>query len=220
MREPTVPGLIRIPLLHFLAPALGLLLGLPGCTTSVPVETVIPTPLIAPLPMRVAVYYDPGLNNFEHTEKIEGATDYQVKLGNASQLMFSKLFASMFQQVEVVNSLEEAYTNDQPYDAIIHPAILELQVAPPSKLESDFFEAWIKYRIDAFDKERQPIVNWIVTGYGKAEPGLLDSSGALRTATVTAMRDAAANIVIKFKRQPRVRAWMEEQERAHAASSQ
>ncbi|MCJ7555743.1 MAG: hypothetical protein MUP90_02370 [Gammaproteobacteria bacterium] len=209
---------IRIPACLGLPAAL--LFGLSACTTSIPIETSIPTPLIAPLPNRVAVYYDPGLSNFEHTEKIVGGTDYQVKLGDANQRMFAKLFTSMFEEVVQVDSLEQAFSDARGFDAIINPAITELQIAPPSKLESAFFEAWIKYRIDAFDKDRKPIVNWVVTGYGKAEPEMFNSSDALRAATVTAMRDAAANIVIKFKRQPRVREWIQEQERLHAAPSE
>jgi hypothetical protein len=197
-----------------------LLLGLSACTTSIPIETTIPTPLIAPLPNRVAVYYDPGLSNFEHTEKIVGGTDYQVKLGDANQRMFAKLFSYMFQEVVQVDSLEQAFADNQGFDAIINPAILDLEIAPPSKLESAFFEAWIKYRIDAFDKDRKPIVNWVVTGYGKAEPEMFNSAETLQAATVTAMRDAAANIVIKFKRQPRVREWIQEQERLHAAPTE
>lgn len=197
-----------------------LLLGLSACTTTVPVETSIPTPVIAPLPNRVAVYYDPSLSNFEHTEKIVGGTDYQVKPGDANRLMFAKLFSYMFAEVVEVGSLEEAYADTRGFDAIINPAIMELQIAPPSAPESAFFEAWIKYRIDAFDKEGKPIVNWVVTGYGKAEPEIFKSSDALHAATVTAMRDAAANIVIKFKRQPRVREWIQEQERLHATPSE
>ena len=191
---------------------------LSACTTTIPIETTIPTPLIAPMPNRVAVYYDPGLYNFEHTEKIVGGTDYQVKLGDANQRMFAKLFSYMFQEVVQVDSLEQAFSDTRGFDAIINPAILDLEIAPPSKPESAFFEAWIKYRIDAFDKDRQPIVKWVVTGYGKAEPEMFHSSDALHAATITAMRDAAANIVIKFKRQPRVREWIQEQERLHAAS--
>ncbi len=197
-----------------------LLLSLSACTTTIPIETSIPTPLIAPLPNRVAVYYDPGLANFEHTEKIVGGTDYQVKLGDANRRMFAKLFSFMFEEVVEVDSLEQGYTDTRGFDAIINPAVMELQISPPSKEESAFFEAWIKYRIDAFDKDRKPIVNWIVTGYGKAEPEMFKSSSALHAATVTAMRDAAANIVIKFKRQPRVREWIQEQERLHAAPSE
>jgi hypothetical protein len=192
---------------------------LAGCTTTVPIETNIPTPLIAPMPVRVAVFYDPSLTDFEHTEDIVGGSDWVVKLGNANMTMFNKLFASMFQTVVKVDSLEQAFADSQGYDAIITPSIVELQIAPPSRLGSDFFEAWVKYRIDAFDNDQKPIVKWVVTGYGKAEPEMLGGSNALSAATVTAMRDAAANIVIKFKKQPRVREWIDEQERLHGLSA-
>ena len=190
---------------------------LAGCTTTVPIETSIPTPLIAPMPVRVAVFYDPSLVNFEHTEKIKGGTDWTVQLGDANMKMFTRLFASMFATVEKVDSLEQAFADDEGYDAIITPSIVELQMAPPSRMESEFFEAWVKYRIDAFDNDRKPIVKWVVTGYGKAEPEMLGSSDALSAATVTAMRDAAANIVIKFKKQPRVREWIDQQERLNGS---
>jgi len=186
---------------------------LAGCTTTVPIETNIPTPLIAPMPVRVAVFYDPSLTDFEHTEDVVGGSDWVVQLGNANMTMFNKLFASMFATVVKVDSLEQAFADTEGYDAIITPSIVELQIAPPSRLESDFFEAWVKYRIDAFDNDQKPIVKWIVTGYGKAEPEMLGSSDALSAATVPAMRDAAANIVIKFKKQPRVREWIDAQER-------
>jgi len=195
------------------------LLILAGCTTTVPIEINIPTPLIAPMPVRVAVFYDPSLTDFEHTEDIVGASDWVVQLGNANMTMFTKLFASMFATVVKVDSLEQAFADSQGYDAIITASIVELQIAPPSRLESDFFEAWVKYRIDAFDNDRKPIVKWVVTGYGKAEPEMLGSSDALSAATVTAMRDAAANIVIKFKKQPRVRAWIDEQEHSNGSSA-
>lgn len=194
------------------------LASLAACTTTVPIETDIPTPLIAPMPVRVAVFYDPSLTNFEHTEDIVGGADWIVKLGDANMNMFSKLFASMFATVVSVDSLEQAFADTEGYDAIITPSIVELQIAPPSKLESDFFEVWVKYRIDAFDNDRKPIVKWVVTGYGKAEPEMLGGSDALSSATVTAMRDAAANIVIKFKKQPRVREWIDQQERLHGLS--
>lgn len=190
---------------------------LAGCTTTVPIETNIPTPLIAPMPVRVAVFYDPSLTAFEHTEDVPGGSDWIVQLGDANITMFAKLFASMFATVVKVDSLEQAFADSEGYDAIITPSIAELQIAPPSKLESEFFEAWVKYRIDAFDNDRKPIVKWVVTGYGKAEPEMLGSSDALSAATVTAMRDAAANIVIKFKKQPRVREWIDQQERLNGS---
>lgn len=190
---------------------------LTGCTTTVPIETDIPKPLIAPMPVRVAVYYDPSLMNFEHTEDIVGGSDWVVQLGNANMEMFSRLFGSMFATVEKVDSLEQAFADSKGYDAIVTPSIVELQIAPPSRLGSEFFEVWVKYRIDAFNNDQKPIVKWVVTGYGKAEPEMLGSSDALSAATVTAMRDAAANIVIKFKRQPRVREWIDQQERLNGS---
>ncbi len=188
---------------------------LSACTHSVPVDTEFPEPLIAPMPVAVAVYYDESLSNFEHTESIEQGSDWKVKLGDANLKMFERLFESMFQNLVPVSSPEAGFAQGSRFEAIIIPAIEEMQIAPPRYGESEFFEAWIQYRVEAFHPDREPIVNWLVSGYGRSEGSMLQPSKSLQEATVLAMRDAAANIVIKFRQQPRIREWLDQQENAN-----
>lgn len=188
---------------------------LTACVHSVPVDTEFPEPLVAPLPVEVAVYYDESLIDFEHTESIEQGSDWRVRLGDANLRMFERLFGSMFENLVTVPSMEAAFAEGDRFEAIIVPAIEEMQVAPPRYGESEFFEAWIQYRVEAFRPNREPIVNWLVSGYGRSEGSILQPSKSLQEATVLAMRDAAANIVIKFRQQPRVREWLDQQEGAN-----
>ncbi len=188
---------------------------LSACTHSVPVETEFPEPLIAPMPVEVAVYYDESLTGFEHTELIEQGSDWKVKLGDANLRMFERLFASMFENLVPVDSPDAGFAQGSRFEAIIIPAIEEMQIAPPRYGESEFFEAWIQYRVEAFHPNREPIVNWLVSGYGRSEGSMLQPSKSLQEATVLAMRDAAANIVIKFRQQPRIREWLDQQEGAN-----
>jgi hypothetical protein len=181
----------------------------------VPVVTTFPQPVVAPLPVEVAVYYDDNLRSFEHTEVIDQGTDWNVKLGGASLGMFQELFNSMFETVTEVPSLEAAFAEGDRFEAVIVPGIQEMQVAPPRFGESEYFEAWIQYRVEAYRPDRDPIINWLVSGYGRSEASLLTPASSLQRATVVAMRDAAANILIKFKQQPRVREWLEQQEGGH-----
>ena len=202
---------------HILMLWLGVLsaVALAACTHSVPVDTQFPEPLVAPLPVEVAVYYDESLVDFEHTEAIEQGSDWKVRLGDASLRMFERLFESMFENLVAVPSVEAAFAEGDRFEAIIVPAIEEMQIAPPRYGESEFFEAWIQYRVEAFRPNREPIVNWLVSGYGRSEGSVLQPSKSLQEATVLAMRDAAANIVIKFRQQPRVREWLDQQEGAN-----
>jgi len=206
---------VRLAGIYLRITALATLL-LSGCTQTVQVDLDVPTPLIVPLPMKVAVYLHPSMKDYKHLENVPLQSNWNLRLDDANALMFDKLLGSMFREVIKVDSRESAFAMENEVDAVIVASIEDLQVAPPKRLESEFFETWIQYRIEAYDKARAPIVDWKVSGYGRSEAGMFGKSDALKEATVMAMRDAAASIVIKFKRQPRVKEWILQQEQADA----
>lgn len=188
--------------------AIPMALALGACTQTVQVQLDVPTPLVVPMPMTVAVYLHPSLKDYKHLEDIPLQSNWNLRLDDANEVMFNKLLGSMFKKIIKVDSVEQAFAMGEQLDAVVVAAIEDLQVAPPKRLESEFFETWIQYRIEAYDMDQAPIVNWEVSGYGRSEAGMFNKSDALREATVMAMRDAAANIVIKFKQQPRVKEWI------------
>jgi len=166
--------------------------------------------------MKVAVFLHPSLKDYKHLEDIPLQSNWNLRLDDANAVMFNKLLGSMFREIIKVDSIEQAFAMDAGLDAVVVAAIEDLQVAPPKRLESEFFETWIQYRIEAYDMEQAPIVSWVISGYGRSEAGMFNKPEALREATVMAMRDAAANIVIKFRQQPRVKEWILQQEKDDA----
>lgn len=95
---------------------------------------------------------------------------------------------------------------------IIAPSIEEVQFAIPKQTGSEFYEVWISYRLDLYDTNGNRLGEYPVIGYGKANEanfsGLGQASPALNTATIWALRDAAAMLSFQFRSQAQSQDWL------------
>ena len=177
-----------------------------GCTgANVVVNTVVPSPLVEPMPLRVGVFFDESLKGYVHEETLEDHGNFRIELGAVQAPVFERVFDALFDETVALPSTAAA----DGVAAVIVPVFEELQFAIPAQTRSHFFEVWIKYRIDVYDSKGELIVQWPLPAYGKSNErnfGFMeDSKGSgLNEASVRALRDAAAHLSFYFPRVPEV----------------
>ena len=188
---------------------LGLLLILAACEQSVSlkVDTEIPTPVIARMPVKMGVYYQDELRNFVYEENTEERPNWKIESGSSHVALFEQILSSMFVETKEVAGTAANST----VDAVLLPSVAEMQFALPPETKTDFYEAWVKYKIELYNQDGSPIANWSVTGYGKSSSEFMKSRDkGINAAVNQALRDAGAKFALGFSRVEEVGAWLEQ----------
>lgn len=196
---PTLPAIQATRLAAILVLAM-----LSACgVKQVTVKDTFPVPVLKQYSQHVGLYMDAAFRNYTHSEKLPGGSRWSIDLGVANAALYEQILAGMFTRVS-----EVASTKSSAVEAIIKPEIEEFQFATPAENQTDFYEAWFKYRIRFYDAQGKQLAAWPMTAYGRSESQFLDAKESLRDATQVAMRDAAAAMVLEFERHPAVRAFL------------
>ena len=176
--------------------------------SNVTIEGSFPTPNISKLPLTVAVYYDDALREFAYMEYSEtGSEEFNIESGQSHIELFNAVLPAMFDQVVIVDSMEDAEA--QGVDAVFAPLIEEFQLALPAKTKLDVYEVWIKYNMRLVTAEGDYIADWVLTSYGKTPTETFRSTeAAINDAAVVALRDLASSFSLSFSQVPEVRDWL------------
>jgi hypothetical protein len=178
-----------------------------ACTQSVSirVDSDVPVPTVARIPLDMGVYYDAALRDYAYTEDTEDRPDWRIESGASQVALFDRILPSMFQSVATAQSTAGV----AGVAGVVAPRVAEMQFALPTETKTDFYEAWIKYQLQLYDADGQLVAEWPVTGYGKAETKLLKGKDeGLAAAINLAMRDAGAKLALGFEQVPDVRRWL------------
>lgn len=172
---------------------------------SLKVDSAIPVPLVVRLPLNMGVVYDDELRNYAYEEDSEERPNWKIDSGASHAALFEQVLPAMFQEVTEVAAVAAA----APVDAVLTPAVVEMQFALPAETGLDFYEAWIKYDLALYDQGGMRIARWTVTGYGKSPPGLMKSRAqGLNAAVNQALRDAGARFALGFSEVAEIDAWL------------
>jgi hypothetical protein len=185
------------------------LLVVAGCSgAKVAVPPVLPVPLVNQLPMVIGVHLSEDLLKYAHKEKLEGGGDWEIDLGGAQTTMFDNLLTGMFRQVKIVS---DPAAPGGEVSGVLVPSLEEVQFSTPDQTRTDYFEVWVRYRFELYDREGRLAGEWPLTAYGKANVrhyGMNSRQPALQAAAVSALRDAMAFFTVQFTTVPPVRAWL------------
>ena len=202
---------------------LSLLLG--GCTTTaVTVEATFPErPVIEQLPLEVAVVYDDAFQRYTLSESIPQRGNWEIDLGAAQVALFRAMLPALFSAVTERDALAPE-PEDSSAELLLRPQLQDMQFSIPYQTRSNFFEVWLKYEIELYERDGETLVaRYPLTGYGRTRDGFLDSAQvAIEQAAITALRDAGAFFAIEFPRNQdalaaaRVRAEQLRREKARA----
>ena len=200
---------MRIQVLYkFIAP-LGLALFLTACqqSMSLRVDSEIPSPVVSRLPVKMGVVYTDELRNYVYEEDSEDRPEWKIDSGASHLALFQQILTAMFAEVTEVPT-----TNTRvEVHAVLLPSISEMQFALPAETKTDFYEAWIKYHVELYNRDGSAIANWSVTGYGKSSTEFMKSRDkGLNAAVNQALRDAGARFALGFSKVANVSAWLEQ----------
>jgi hypothetical protein len=170
---------------------------LAGCGSNVTLDPVtIPTPLIDPMPLSVAVRIPAEFESYVHEDEVLGREKWRIDLGRSNAALFSQLFEFMFDEVTVLGPDDDAST--LAIDALIEPSIDAFEFSVPSQSKTESYAVWIRYRLKVYDSAGDMYANWPLSAYGKSEQFGLTGDEPLKRAAILAMRDAAALMIMNF----------------------
>ena len=191
---------------------------LAACSSSVLVEADFPDPLVEVLPVRIGVILDEALTGYEHYEEIPQQATYSIHIGDANAVMLDQLFGAMFAETQPVDDVPLGPADRVGLDGVLRPELEKYEFEVPIGEKDEFVEVWMQYRLRLYETDGELIVEWPVSGYGKAELG--NREEALNRATVVAMREVGATISTKFNEQPQVGYWLQERQNEAALSAE
>jgi hypothetical protein len=173
----------------------------------------IPEPLVAKVPVSVALFMPQEFSQYVHIEERWG-TDWNIEIGKAQTQAISQLMNAMFDRVIPVDSLNAGAQLDSGISAILEPSVEEYAFVTPRDAGSPFFAVSIKYRVNVYLPDGKLADSWGFTGYGTAPAGGLSNTEPLVNATALAMRDAGAKLAVEFREQAIVRGLLPEEQSA------
>jgi len=184
-------------------------LTLNACEQSLSLQTKsdVPVPLVTQLPLHIGVYYKDEFRNYIHTENSEDRQNWSIDSGASQVALFDQVLPSMFTTISYVKDPALATASD--VDAVIIPQVEEMQFALPHETQSEFYEAWIKYKIGIYDDKGGLIAEWPLTAYGKSSTAFLQSRDQGMLAAVnSAFRDLGAKLSLGFAKVAVIRQWL------------
>ena len=184
-------------------------LTLAGCASAVVVESQFPAPLIETLPLAVGVFYEPELRDFIHAEALPRSATWTIDLGDANIAMLGPIFGAMFASTRELENLPPTPTESASVDAVLSSTLERFEFDVPRASRDEFVEVWLQYRLQLLDPGGVLLIDWPVSGYGKAEIDG-DREAAVHRAAIIAMREAGAMISTQFMEQEAVREWLDE----------
>ena len=179
-----------------------------GAQVVVPLE--FPVPLVRTLPVNMAWHLDDELTGYVHRESLEKSGNFAIDLGAAQQPMFDNLSRGMFASHTF---LKQSSANGS-VNGVLKPSIEELQFSTPKQTRTDYYEVWIRYKVELFDPDGTLRGDWPLTAYGKANVqnyGMNTAGPALQAAAIAACRDAMAYFALHFEKVPVVKDWLSDQ---------
>lgn len=188
-----------------------------GCVSSVVVESDFPKPLVEPLPVTMGVIFDDDLMNYVHVESLPQQSAWVIDLGDANIQLLSPLFEAMFVETQRVDAVPVAGSVGK-LDGVIKPRLEKFEFDVPIRERDEFVEVWMQYLLTLYEPDGSVVVEWPVSGYGKAELGRRRED-SVRRAAIVAMREVGATISTKFAEQPDVSYWLQEKRNEAALSA-
>ena len=175
-----------------------------GCSTSaqVQIDSPFPTVVSKPKAVKAAIVFSDEFKAYVATPN----SKTNIALGSAQTELLSNAFRGLFRDIEFVSAKEDVTLENA---LVITPSVQEVQVSTPSDTYLNVYEVWIKYSLDIHSASGDQVDSWFMPAYGKTPDSfMLSKSNAIEEATVIALRDAGAKLMLDFYRIPSVYNWL------------
>ncbi|MFQ3263161.1 MAG: hypothetical protein ACI8WL_000514 [Polaribacter sp.] len=185
------------------------LLFLASCssTATVEIDTSFPAVLAKPGVLSAVIIFDDEFASYVGKPN----ENTSVSIGKAQVNLLKNAFSGLFSSIEFASSIDNLNANS---GIIITPSVRQIQVSTPSEHYLNVFEVWIKYNLKIETADGRLIVNWFMPAYGKTPDVFMSSKErAIEQATIIALRDAGAKLLLDFYRIPALNQWITEQQK-------
>lgn len=182
-----------------------------ACTTTAPVDSDFPDPVVNKIALKVGVRYSDEFREYVYRDQIPGEPGWVVIMGSANTTMFDKVVSGMFDETMALNGSGPPTDNDADVDAIIEPELESYEFAIPTEWGTSNFTVWITYRMKMYRPDGTLIASWPVRAYGESRFQFFNKDESLADATTMAIRDAGAYLSLYFEEEPRIREWLREE---------
>jgi hypothetical protein len=175
-----------------------------GCSSGaqIKIEESFPTVLYESKNINTTVVFDEAFRIYS-ANPVENVT---IDMGQAQVDLLTKAFQGLFNEVTVVSSKDEVKATSE---LVIIPSVREVQLSTPSDSYLNVYEIWIKYNLDIETFDGEAIDSWFMPAYGKTPNSFtVSKSKAIEQASIVALRDAGAKLILDFYRIPSIHGWM------------
>jgi len=173
-----------------------------ACATAVRVDSAFPRPVVASLPIDVGVYYDESLSQYAFKKEADAnSVTWDIEIGPAHVRLFDQLFQPLFENLVHLDGLRSG-SGIRPVSIVIKPSIDEYTLQTPGDTATDFYAVEIRYKLAFYSPAGEFIKHWSYSGRGRSRSELFNADESVQEATVEAMRDAAAWLVIELTKHP------------------
>jgi|TARA_B110000483_G_scaffold99953_1_gene122567 hypothetical protein len=171
-----------------------------GCSSVHTIDAQFPIPLVEPLPKSAFLSMPEEFQIYQFVQDEEDRADITIILGQAHSNLFNSVVSALF--TNLTDAPETA-------DITLMPELNAFQYALPKETGSNFFEVWMKYRLQATDAEGEEIADWLITGYGRATDERFQSTGTgINGAAEEALRDIGTQLTLGFAQQEDIENWI------------
>ncbi len=180
-------------------------LGACSSTHNLKVDSQFPIPLVEKIPAKIGLLLDDDLRGYSYQETVQQQGEWNLSLGSAQELLFTRLASGMFSAYVKVSSASE-----QSLDATLKPTITGFQFSLPEQTRSNFYEVWIKYDFQLIAPSGELLAQWQLPAYGKASrKDYSNAQNGVQHAAIAACRDAMAFFALNFTKEPDVKSWLD-----------
>ena len=191
----------KIPNISFLFAGL-MFLASCSSTAIVEIDTSFPAVLSQPKVLSAVIVFDDEFVSYVGKPN----ENTSVSIGKAQVDLLKNAFSGLFTTIEFESSIDNLNTDS---GIIITPSVQQIQVSTPSEHYLNVFEVWIKYNLKIETADGRLIANWFMPAYGKTPDVFMSSKEkAIEQATIIALRDAGAKLLLDFYRIPALKQWL------------
>lgn len=172
-----------------------------GCgPNKVETPSRFPKPVMQQMALTAALDADAAFSRYVHEEKLPPpGKAWKLSIGPASVDWMKNLLAASFTGFRAERGSDA--------DVVFRPSIESVQFSTPTQSRTEFYEAWIKYRIDVLDRRGRVVANWPIAAYGKRrDKSLASAEAGMGEALNKAMRDGAAGLALELRDPKRIAA--------------
>ena len=170
---------------------------------SVALAANLPTPLVAPLPVRMGAYFNPEFTSFVAVDhryayrggQVSAATAYHLPLGRPSRVLLEDAFAALFEGMVVVPERPPWPGGGPAVDAVIEPHIASAG------------RGIVVFEFTLLEPDGGRIASWHIEGASQPAQ-VFDRAERAQLETERAMRHAVAKLLLSFERQYGVARWL------------